>query len=96
MISRRAKAPKQDPVRERKSRTGFFVANIRQSASARFGIALRRRRVEVGLTQEQIASRSGMSRSYISEVECGKENISLERAERLALAVDSTLLQLLK
>jgi transcriptional regulator with XRE-family HTH domain len=47
------------------------------------------------MTQEQVAARSGMNRSYISEVECGKENISLERAERLAHAVESTLLPLL-
>jgi transcriptional regulator with XRE-family HTH domain len=48
------------------------------------------------MTQEQVATRSGMNRSYISEVERGKENISLERAERLARAVESTLVQLLK
>ena len=96
MVARKAKAPKQNPVRDRKSRTGFFVGKNRQTASARFGTALRHRRVELGLTQEEVAAHSGLSRTYISEVECGKANISLERAERLAQAVESTLVQLLK
>jgi len=96
VVSRKAKAPSQDPVRDAKSRTGFFVGNIHKPASARFGIALRQRRIELGLTQAEIATRSGINRSYLSQVERGKDNISLDRAERLALAVESKLAELLK
>ena len=73
-----------------------FVGNIRHQVTARFGIALKRKRQFLGMTQADLAKATGLSRSYISEIEHGRESISLERAERLAMAVDSRLSELLK
>ena len=77
------------------SRASFFVRNSQQNISAVFGKALKEKRKNLNITQEQLSLATGLSRSYISEVECGKQSISLERAERLAQAVNSTLVDLL-
>lgn len=82
--------------RRRRRRVSGFVGDNRHSVLLRFGKAVANRRHQLGLTQVDIAMRTGFSRSSISEIECGRENVSLERAEELAQALDcplSTLLQ---
>lgn len=62
----------------------------------RFGRHLRQLRVERGLSQEELAFRSGLHRTYISSAERGQRNVSLEAMLKLAspLGVDlSTLLR---
>lgn len=75
---------------------GFFVGNIQHSAAKKFGSALRRQRILLGMTQSELSQKSGINRSYISEVERGKENISLDRADILSRCVFSTLSELLR
>lgn len=53
-----------------------------------FGLALRQRRLERGLTQEQLSHETGIRQSYISEVEAGRRNISIDNIECLARALD--------
>ena len=53
----------------------------------RFGDAVRARREELGLTQEELADRAGIHRTYLSDVERGSRNISLVNIERLAAAL---------
>jgi len=72
-----------------------FVGDRQQLIAFQFGRALRTKRLQLGLTQQNLADVSGLNRSYISEVECGRVSISLARAERLANAVGSTLVDLL-
>jgi ribosome-binding protein aMBF1 (putative translation factor) len=79
-----------------KRRASSFVGNNRQTVTIRFGAALRDKRRALGLTQSDLAELTGMSRSYISEIEGGHENISIERAEKLAKAVESSLAELIK
>lgn len=83
-------------ARRSQRRAFSFVGNTRQTITGRFGVALKEKRQSLGLTQADLAEITGMSRSYISEVECGRENISLERAEKLARAVNSNLTELIK
>ncbi|MDQ2806304.1 MAG: helix-turn-helix domain-containing protein [Chloroflexota bacterium] len=77
------------------SRAVSFVGTSRQNISTRFGQALRARRKQQGMTQADLSVRAEVSRSYISEVECGRENVSLEWAARLAHALDCRLADLL-
>ena len=63
--------------------------------TAKFGSALREKRIEFGLTQEDLARITGLNRSYISDVELGKVGISLERADKLAKAVNCKLRDLI-
>lgn len=59
-----------------------------------FGITIRNRRHELGLSQKELAHRSGLNRTYISQLEQGTRNISLESAENLAEALKITLSEL--
>jgi CheY-like chemotaxis protein/DNA-binding XRE family transcriptional regulator len=52
------------------------------------GAAVRKQRVELRISQEELAYRSGLHRTYISDVERGTRNISLESIEKLAQALD--------
>ncbi|MBD2497823.1 helix-turn-helix domain-containing protein [Nostoc sp. FACHB-280] len=54
----------------------------------RFGKAVRRRRRELDLSQEQLAEQAGLHRTYISNLERGELNPSLETIEKLAMALD--------
>lgn len=60
-----------------------------------FGQNLRAARQEAGLTQEQVADAAGAQRPYITQIESGLRNVSLELAESLARAVGKNLAELL-
>lgn len=51
---------------------------------------LRALRHKTGLSQEQLARKSGVDRTYISGVERGVRNITLDSLETLIRALDST------
>ena len=53
----------------------------------RFGFAVKVRREELHLTQEELADRAGIHRTYLSDVERGGRNLSLINIERLAAAL---------
>ena len=57
----------------------------------RYGQAVRKVRLEQGMSQEELADRCGLHRTYISDVELGKRNISLENIERIAISLNRTL-----
>lgn len=54
------------------------------------GQNVRRFRVERGLSQEELAFRAGMKRSYLSDMERGTRNPSVRALERIAAALDIT------
>lgn len=47
-----------------------------------------KRRREIGLSQEELASRAGLHRTYISDIERGARNISFKSLCRLAIALE--------
>jgi transcriptional regulator with XRE-family HTH domain len=53
-----------------------------------FGRAVRKRRAELGISQEELASRAGLHRTYVADVERGTRNISLENIVKLATALN--------
>ena len=57
----------------------------------RYGQAVRKVRLEQGMSQEELADRCGLHRTYISDVELGKRNISLENIERIAISLNKAL-----
>ena len=52
------------------------------------GHRIRELRNELGLTQEKLSFKSGIDKTYISEVENGKRNISIINLEKLIKALD--------
>ena len=57
-------------------------------AKPRFGIAVRKRRNELGISQEKLAERSGLHRTYVADIERGIRNVSLENIEKLAVGLE--------
>lgn len=51
------------------------------------GRNIRSRRTALHLSQEQLAARSGLHRTYIGGVERGERNITVENLERIANAL---------
>ena len=60
----------------------------------RFGQTVRNRRLEHGFTQEVLAEKAELHRTYIADIERGTRNISLRNIERIAIALESTLADL--
>lgn len=50
----------------------------------RFGRKIRELRMIRNISQEELAFRCGLSKNYISDVERGKRNISLQSIEKIA------------
>lgn len=48
-------------------------------------------RNKLGISQEELAARAELDRTYITSVECGKRNISIVNIERLAKALNVSL-----
>ena len=61
-----------------------------------FGARISKLRNIKGLTQEDLAEISGLSRQYIGDVERGTRNISLINIEKIANALNMTLSELFK
>ena len=59
--------------------------------AVRFGQAVRKLRLEQKLSQEELAERCDLHRTYISDIELGKRNVSLENIERIVIALDRSL-----
>jgi transcriptional regulator with XRE-family HTH domain len=53
----------------------------------RFGTAVKFRREALGMTQEDLADKAGIHRTYLSDVERGTRNLSLVNIEKLAGAL---------
>lgn len=53
-----------------------------------FGASVKFWRNHLGISQEALAERSDMHRTYICDVERGSRNVSLETIERLARALE--------
>jgi transcriptional regulator with XRE-family HTH domain len=57
---------------------------------ATFSKVLHKRREALGISQEELSKRSGLHRTYISDVERGARNVSLKNMGRLSVALEVT------
>jgi len=53
----------------------------------RFGAAVRKRRLELGVSQEELSMRIELDQGYVSQIETGHMNVTLETADRVAKAL---------
>ena len=56
----------------------------------RFGSKIKELRAEGGLSQEAFADKCGYARTYMSRIETGRANVSLDAIETLATALRMT------
>ena len=59
-----------------------------------FGQVVREVRIEVGISQEELADRAQLHRTYVSLLERGKRNPSLNVVQALATALGTTMTRL--
>lgn len=52
------------------------------------GIAIRQLRVQLELSQEELADKCGLHRTYIGSVERGERNIAIDNVIKLSLALN--------
>jgi len=52
-----------------------------------FANNVKKYRTEKGLSQEMLADKSGLHRTYISAIECERRSIALENVQRIADAL---------
>ncbi len=62
----------------------------------RFGHVVRERRLERNLSQEELADVCCLHRTYISDIELGKRNLSLTNIDKVAAALNMSLSELFK
>ena len=60
---------------------------MKPDIAIRFGQAVRKLRQEQKISQEELAERCNLHRTYISDIELGKRKVSLENIERIASAL---------
>ena len=58
------------------------------------GSAIRKHRAKLRISQEELAYRAGLHRTYISDVERGSRNVSLESIEKIAHALGMSVAKL--
>lgn len=52
-----------------------------------FAENVRQKRQELGLSQEELAERAGVHRTYVGMLERGEKNVTIYNIERIALAL---------
>lgn len=66
------------------------MASQRMNEQERFGSIVRVHRLALGMSQEELAARAKVHRTYIGSVERGERNISLLNIHALADALGTT------
>jgi ribosome-binding protein aMBF1 (putative translation factor) len=66
-----------------------------QQLLLKLGKRVRALRLDRGWTQEELAHRSGLNRSYMSEVERGRSDVSLSTLQKIARPLGISLAELL-
>ena len=62
----------------------------------RFGQRVRSERMKLGISQEELASRADVHRTYIGMIERAEKNITLENIEKICKALDLTVSEFFK
>ena len=54
------------------------------------GLRIRQLRIVKGISQEKLALKAGLDRTYMTSVENGKRNISIQNIEKIIVALETT------
>ena len=64
---------------------------MRREVLVKFGKKVREERARLGLSQEELAARAGVHRTYIGMIERAEKNITLENIEKIAKALKTSI-----
>lgn len=53
----------------------------------RFGLAVKEQRNQLNVSQEELAMRISADQAYVSRIEAGQMNVTLETVEQIAMAL---------
>lgn len=67
-----------------------------KTSAQKFGENMQKIRLEKGMSQGDICRELGLDRAYISNVENGKQNLTLSTMEKVAKVLDTAIEELLK
>lgn len=59
-----------------------------EDLAEKFGKQLRKKRKECGISQDDLALKSGIDRSYIGRIERGEVNVTLDKVYRVATILE--------
>lgn len=60
-----------------------------------FASNVRKRRQELGFSQEELADRCGLHRTYVGAIERGERNVSIDNIDRISAALGKAAPELL-
>lgn len=63
------------------------LSTMKREVLIKFGQKVREERARLGLSQEELATRAGVHRTYIGMIERAEKNITLENIEKIAKAL---------
>jgi len=69
---------------------------IMEDIRVRFGNALRKKRHEIGVSQEEFTDICGLDRTYVGGIERGERNVSLINLAKIEKALKMSLAELFK
>ncbi len=67
---------------------------MKKEVLIRFGNKVRNERVRLGLSQEELASKANVHRTYVGMIERAEKNITLENIEKIAKALNLSISEL--
>ncbi len=62
----------------------------------KFGQAVRHFRAKLGISQEELAQRAGLHRTYVGDIERGERNVALDNIFILARALNVSVADLMR
>lgn len=72
------------------------VINMKKDVLIKFGKKVRDERLKLGLSQEDLASRAKVHRTYIGMIERAEKNITLINIEKISKALGTSSNELIK
>jgi len=69
---------------------------MNKTSAQKFGDNMKKIRLKIEMSQSDICRESGLDPAYISNVENGKQNLTLSTMEKIASVLDVSVDQLLK
>lgn len=69
---------------------------MRKEILIKFGERIKEERLKQKLSQEQLASKAGVHRTYIGMIERAEKNITLETIEKIAKALNLSIFDIFK